>query len=122
MAGFHIDNEAPDLLVTVDSLHALYQGEKIDSLHTQYVDFSVCDKDSTKQFIVINTGTGTLKVNISSANAKLFSVGQSELSVAVGDSATVNVTFHYAAGTIGKNEALLTFTPADQRVVPTQIK
>ena len=61
---------APDLLVTVDSLHALYQGEKIDSLHTQYVDFSVCDKDSTKQFIVINTGTGTLKVNISSANAK----------------------------------------------------
>ena len=122
VAGFHIDNEAPDLLVTVDSLHALYQGEKIDSLHTQYVDFSVCDKDSTKQFIVINTGTGTLKVNISSANAKLFSVDQSELSVAAGDSATVNVTFHYAAGTIGKNEALLTFTPADQRVVPTQIK
>ena len=121
VAGFHIDNEAPDLLVTVDSLHVRYQGAEIDTLHTQYVDFSVCAQDSTKEFIVINTGTGTLKVNISSANPKLFSVDQSELSIAAGDSATVNVTFHYAAGSIGKNEALLTFTPTDQRVVPTEI-
>ena len=109
VAGFHIDNEAPDLLVTVDSLH------------TNFVDYSVCAKDSTKEYIVINTGTGTLKVNISSANSALFSVDQSELSVAAGDSAKVNVTFHYAAGTIGKNEALITFTPADQRVLPTEI-
>ena len=122
VAGFHIDNEAPDLLVTVDSIHAFYQGAEIDTLNTQYVDFSVCAQDSTKEFIVINTGTGTLKVNIASANSKLFSVDQSELSIAAGDSATVNVTFHYAAGTIGKNEALLTFTPTDQRVVPTIIR
>lgn len=121
VAGFHIDKEAPDLLVTVDSLHVRYQGAEIDTLHTQYVDFSVCAQDSTKEFIVINTGTGTLKVNISSANSALFSVDQSELSIAAGDSATVNVTFHYAAGSIGKNEALLTFTPTDQRVVPTEI-
>ena len=122
VAGFHIDNEAPDLLVTVDSIHVLYQGEEIDSLHTQYVDYGVCATDSTKEYIVINTGTGTLKVNISSANSALFSVDQSELSIAAGDSATVNVTFHYAAGAIGKNEALLTFTPTDQRVVPTVIR
>ena len=122
VAGFHIDNEAPDLLVTVDSIHAFYQGAEIDTLNTQYVDFSVCAQDSTKEFIVINTGTGTLKVNIASANSKLFSVDKSSLSIAAGDSATVNVTFHYAAGTIGKNEALLTFTPTDQRVVPTIIR
>ena len=122
VAGFHIDKEAPDLLVTVDSIHAFYQGAEIDTLNTQYVDFSVCAQYSTKEFIVINTGTGTLKVNIASANSKLFSVDQSELSIAAGDSATVNVTFHYAAGTIGKNEALLTFTPTDQRVVPTIIR
>ena len=122
VAGFHIDNEAPDLLVTVDSVHVRYQGAEIDSLNTQYVDYSVCAKDSTKEYIVINTGTGTLKVNIASANPALFSVDQSELSIAAGDSATVNVTFHYAAGSIGKNEALLTFTPTDQRVVPTVIR
>ena len=109
VAGFHIDKEAPDLLVTVDSLH------------THFVDFSVCDQDSTKEFIVINTGTGTLKVNIKSSDESLFSVADSQLSIAAGDSAKVNVTFHYAAGEIGKNEALLTFTPADDRVVATEI-
>ena len=122
VAGFHIDKEAPDLLVTVDSVHAFYQGAEIDTLNTQYVDFSVCAQDSTKEFIVINTGTGTLKVNILSANSALFSVDQNELSIAAGDSAKVNVTFHYAAGAIGKNEALLTFTPTDQRVEPTIIR
>ena len=104
VVGFHIDNEAPDLLVTVDSLH------------TRFVDYSVCDEDSTKEFIVINTGTGTLKVNITSDDTALFSVDKSELSIAAGDSATVKVTFHYAAGQIGKNEALISFCPTDERV------
>ena len=86
VAGFHIDNEAPDLLVTVDSLH------------TAFVDYSVCAEDNTKEFIVINTGTGTLDVNVTSDAPDLFSVDKSSLSIAVGDSATVNVKFHYAAG------------------------
>ena len=97
VAGFHIDNEAPDLLVTVDSLH------------TAFVDYSVCAADSTKEFIVINTGTGTLDVNITSDAPDLFSVDKSSLSIAAGDSATVNVTFHYEAGSIGKNEAIINF-------------
>ena len=109
VAGFHIDSEAPDLLVTVDSLH------------TRFVDFSVCDADSTKEYIVINTGTGTLNLNMMSSDAKLFSIDKSDLSVAAGDSAKVNVTFHYAAGQIGKNEALISFCPKDQRLQPTQI-
>ena len=112
VAGFHIDKEAPDLLVTVDSMHAHIM---------PYVDYSVCDRDSTKDYIVINTGTGTLKVKIASANAELFSVDKSEVSIAAGDSATVKVTFHYDKGQQGKNEAMLTFTPTDQRVVPTQV-
>ena len=109
VAGFHIDKEAPDLLVTVDSLH------------TRFVDYSVCDKDSTKEFIVINTGTGTLKVNISSRESELFSVDKDQLTIAAGDSATVNITFHYSAGTIGKNETMISFVPEDERVVNTFI-
>lgn len=97
VAGFHIDNAAPDMLVTVDSLH------------TAFVDYSVCAEDSTKEFIVINTGTGTLDVNITSDAPDLFSTDLSSLSIAAGDSATVNVTFHYAAGSIGKNEAIINF-------------
>ena len=109
VAGFHIDNEAPDLLVTVDSLH------------TRFVDYSVCDQDSTKEFIVINTGTGTLKVIVSSSDEELFSFDKRELSIAAGDSATVNVTFHYAKGEIGRNEEIITFSYDDQRFLPSQI-
>ena len=97
VAGFHIDNEAPDILVTVDSLH------------TQFVDYSVCAEDSTKEFLVFNTGTGTLNVDITSDDEQLFSVDKSSLSIAGGESEKVNVTFHYDAASIGKNEAYITF-------------
>ena len=109
VAGFHIDKEAPDLLVT------------IDSLHTRFVDYSVCAKDSTKEYMVINTGTGTLKVNISSADPKLFSIDKDFLSIAAGDSAKLNVKFHYKEGQIGKNETLITFMPEDKRLLSTSI-
>lgn len=110
VAGFHIDSEASDLLVTVDSLH------------THFVDYSVCAKDSTKEFIVINTDTGTLKVNIESNDAELFSIDQSKLSIAAGDSAKLNVTFHFAKGQIGVNEADISFNTEDERVWGTSIK
>ena len=109
VAGFHIDNEAPDLLVTVDSLH------------TRFVDYSVCDNDSTKEFIIINTGTGTLKVNIASGNPELFSIDKSHFDIAAGDSAKLNVTFHYAKGQIGKNETFISFNTEDERVWGTSI-
>jgi hypothetical protein len=109
VAGFHIDNEAPDLLVTVDSLH------------THFVDYSVCAKDSTKEFIVINTGTSLLKVNISSDDSGLFSVDNDKLSIAAGDSVKLKVTFHYDAGEIGKNEAMISFKPEDSRLYGTNI-
>ena len=109
VAGFHIDNEAPDLLVTVDSLH------------THFVDYSVCDVDSTKEFIVINTGTGMLNLNIVSEDEELFSADTSELSIAGGDSAKVNVTFHSNAGTIGKNETYIKFLCEENHWLSTSI-
>ena len=109
VAGFHIDKEAPDLLVT------------IDSLHTRFVDYSVCAKDSTKEFILINTGTGTLNVNVSSIDPELFSLDKSEFSIAAGDSAKLNVTFHYGAGQIGKNESMINFNCEDTRLPGTSI-
>ena len=108
--GFHIDNDAPDLLVTVDSLH------------TRFVDYSVCAKDSTKEFIVINTGTGTLKLNVSSQDAELFSLDKSKFSIAAGDSATLKVTFNYSKGKIGKNETDISFNIENGRVYGTSIK
>ena len=110
VASLRIDNEAPDLLVTVDSLH------------TRFVDYSVCDQDSTKEFIVINTGTGTLKVKIESSDPELFSVAQPNLSIAAGDSAKLNVTFHFAKGHIGKNETFINFYPEDSRLSGSTIQ
>ena len=107
--GFHIDEEAPDLMVTVDSLH------------THFVDYSVCAKDSTKEFILINTGTSLLKVNVMSDDSKLFSLDKSSFDIAAGDSAKLKVTFHYDKGQIGKNEALISFKAEDSRLVGTSI-
>jgi hypothetical protein len=81
----------------------------------------VCAADSTKDFIVINTGTGTLEVNISSSDPQLFSLDKTFVSIAAGDSATVKVKFNYAAGSIGKNEELITFSPVDQRLLPAYV-
>ena len=65
---------------------------------------------------MINTATGTLKVDIASDDAALFSVSPGHLEVAAADSLDVNVTFNFAAGQPGKNEAQIGFTPADERV------
>jgi len=63
-------------------------------VHTRFVDYSVCDRDSTKEFLVINTGTGTLKVNVASSDAALFSVDKDHFDIAAGDSAVKNLLPH----------------------------
>ena len=104
MAGFHIDNEAPDIYIIENDARAYH------------LDFSLCTEDSTRTLKVINTATGMLKVDIASDNAALFSVSSEQLEVAAADTLDVNITFNFAAGQIGKNEARVSFTPADERV------
>ena len=108
VAGFHIDNEAPDIYVVEKDTRA------------KDIDFSLCFEDSTRTLTVINTATGTLKADITFDNEALFSSlikseGQ-EFSVAGGDSLAVDVTFNFAAGKPGKNDAVITFLPTDERV------
>ena len=109
IAGGKIDIEAPDLLVTVDSIHA----------HT--VDLGVVTADSVKQFVVINTATGTLNLDIASSGEGAFSLSDNHFDIAAGDSAVLNVSFNYAAAHTGRNETAITFTPADERVEPQTI-
>ena len=104
VAGFHIDNEAPDIYIIENDARA------------KHLDFSLCKEDSTRTLTVINTATGTLKVGINSDDAALFSVSPSELEVAAADSLDVAVTFNFAAGQPGKNETQIVFEPADERV------
>ena len=104
VAGFHIDSEAPDLYIIENDARAYH------------LDFSLCKKDSTRTLKVINTATGTLKVGIASDDEALFSVSPAELNVPAADTLAVNITFNFAAGKAGKNEAQIKFTPADERV------
>lgn len=104
VAGFHIDNEAPDIYIIENDARA------------NHIDFSLCTEDSTRTLKVINTATGTLKVGIASDDAALFSVNPDLLEVAAADTLDVAVTFNFAAGQPGKNEAQITFSPADERV------
>ena len=104
VAGHTIDKEAPDLYVTLDSavVTDVYYGN--------------LKKDSTVTFIVMNTGTGTLNVNVSSTNDKFFSVSSSNLSIAAGDSATLDVTYHYLLEDYGQRNDTITFEPTDGRL------
>ena len=104
VAGHHIDNEAPDLYIIENDARAYH------------IDYSLCTEDSTRTLQVINTATGTLKLDIISDDAALFSVAPGEMEVAAADTLDVNITFNFAAGQPGKNEAQITFRPADERV------
>ena len=104
VAGFRIDKEAPDIYIIENDARA------------QHVDFSLCFEDSTRTLKVINTATGTLKLDIASADAALFSTSASQLEVDAADSLDVDITFHFAAGQAGKNETQIAFTPVDERV------
>lgn len=109
VAGHTIDNEAPDLYVTLDSavVNDVYYGN--------------LKKDSTATFIVMNTGTGTLNVNVSSTNDKYFSVSPSSLSIAAGDSATLDVTYHYLLEEYGQRNDTITFEPTDGRLTAQKV-
>lgn len=102
VAGFHIDDNAPDI-------YPAYNDKNI-----QPVDLGLCTEDTTVTFCVINTGTGTLTVNLSAENP--FTLDQTSVSVEYADTAKVNLTFNYSQGHEGRNSTMLTFTTTDSRV------
>lgn len=104
VTGFHIDMAAPDI-------YPAYQGKNI-----QPVDLGVCKEDTTMTFDVINTGTGTLAVNLSTTDAQAYSLDNSQVSVAAADTVAVHLIFIYKNGHEGRNSTLLTFTTTDERV------
>jgi hypothetical protein len=71
VAGFKIDNDAPDVLV-IDTVNGAKGAIKM-------IDFSLCKKDSTKQVLVVNTATGKLVVNNSMSDAQKFTFSKSKI-------------------------------------------
>ena len=108
VAGFTIDKDAPDVLV-IDTVAGAKGAVKM-------IDFSLCKKDTLKQVLVVNTATGKLVVDNSMSDADRFSFSKTRMEIEAGDSLDVNISFKFAAGQPGKNEALTTVKPTDARV------
>ena len=104
VAGFHIDNQAPDLYIVVEDTE------------TSFVPYGVCTVDSTKTFFIINTGTGPMDVAMTLSNSSYFKISTNEVHVQPGDTARVDVTFVYSAGSVGWNASEITFTASDNRL------
>lgn len=104
VAGFRIDGEAPDIYVLRDSAEV------------SNVNWGMCMKDTTTQFNIINTATGTLQASVAVYDDSPFSVSESEVSVAAGDTVTVIAAFTYQNAKEGRNTSEISFAPADSRV------
>lgn len=97
VAGMYFDSQAPDI-------YPVYNDKNI-----QPVDLSLCEKDTTVTFSVINTGTGTLKVALSLSGEAPFSIDQQQLEVAAADTAKVKLTFSLEQAREGRNSTMLSF-------------
>lgn len=109
VAGFQIDMNAPDLYVT------------LDSTVVKSLNLGMLRGDTKTTFTVINTGTGTLGVNLSSMDETRLAINEKSLSIASGDSLLLDVTMIRDDERVGEIRNLLFFTPADERITPQAV-
>lgn len=109
VAGFQIDMEAPDLYVT------------LDSAVVKSLNLGMLRGDSTTTFTVINTGTGTLGVNVGSLDATRLAFNENSLSIAAGDSLLLDATMLRDDERQGEIHELMMLTPTDERVSPQAV-
>ena len=109
VAGFHLKENCPDLYVTVDSMEV------------QQIKLGMLNANMTKTFMVINTGNGTLHVNVASSDESVFSTSAKELDIAAGDTAKVEVTFIFNSEKQGVNEAVIAFIPTSDVLQPRYV-
>ena len=109
VAGFQIDMNAPDLYVT------------LDSAAVKSVDLGMLRADTPTTFTVINTGTGTLGVNLLSMDETRLAIKEKSLSVAAGDSVFADAVMLRDDERQGEIRDLLMFIPTDERVSPQAV-
>lgn len=109
VAGYHIDNKAPDI-------YPMYLDKNI-----QPIDLSLCKQDTTVTISIINTATDTLTVDLSTSDGKAFSLDTKQVTVAAADTAKVKLTFTCSQGHEGRNSTMLKFKTTDSRVEEIQL-
>ncbi len=110
VAGFQIDMYAPDLYVI------------LDSVAVKSVNLGMLKNDATTTtFTVINTGTGTLDVNLASMDETRLAIREKNLSVAAGDSVFAEAVMLRDDERQGEIRDLLMFVPTDERISPQTV-
>lgn len=101
--GFHLDIAAPELAVLL--------GE--EPVATGAVaDFgTVKEQPAAKTYTVSNTGTGTLELTIATSDATQFTVSETAMSLATGESKTFDLALVFDEN-YGQKEADITITPS----------
>ncbi|MBO7069210.1 MAG: hypothetical protein J6W52_11155 [Bacteroidaceae bacterium] len=102
VAGFKLKEDAPDFYLTVDGTVG------------NDINLGMLNANASKNIMVINTGAGTLQVNVSLTDETFFAVNEKQLSVTAGDTARVEVTFLYSQEKQGMNNAVITFSPVSE--------
>ena len=102
VAGYHVNENAPAMEVTADE----------GALEASY-DLGRVKESVSKTFTVANTGTGTLNVTIASSDEDAFTVSESELEVASGETATFDVVLVFDEN-YGEKSATVTVTPTNE--------
>ena len=106
IAGYHIDNNAPDIYV----LH--------NNTAASDIFYGMPQANKTETLAVVNTGTGTLQVDVASTNEKDFAISSKNLAIEANDTVNVDVTYVFDQESLGVHEGIISFTPESSALAP----
>lgn len=83
-------------------------------------NFGKCKTDATKTYTIKNIGGGALHVDLTNSNTTDFTISETSLDVAAGESATFDLTFNFSTE-YGTKNATVTLTPNAGDVVTINV-
>ena len=101
MAGGFIRMDAPDLLV------------RHNQSAVQTINFGIVRDSFIKTFQLINTGRAPLQLFAMSSDPTLYTLSEQTFNIEAGQSAYVDVTFHYDPDALGNHPAAFVLTPTN---------
>ena len=106
IAGYHIDNNAPDIYLLYGNAAA------------SEINFGMPQANCTATLGVVNTGTGTLGVEVASTNENIFAISAKSLNIEANDTATVDVTYLFDPDILGEHDGYISFSPTIKSLYP----
>ena len=106
IAGFEIDNNAPDIYVLYNNTAA------------RAINFGMPQAISIDSLGIVNTGTGSLQVGMTSSDEEVFRINARNLAIEANDTAYAKIAYLFNPKSLGTHQGLITFTPKAEVLVP----